>query len=98
MNRFLLLVGTARCAVRAWTQSSIAIRGRRSATSLPKPPRREIFVLTPEEKKTVCFVLIAFVLGLVTKHYRDAHPVSSPKPATVAREHAVPRPSRSSRP
>ena len=40
----------------------------------PKPARREIFVLTPEEKKTVCFVLIAFVLGLATKHYRDAHP------------------------
>jgi hypothetical protein len=91
MNRLLLLVGTARCAVRAWTQSLIAIRGHRSAASLPKPARREIFVLTPEEKKTLCFVLIAFVLGLATKHYRDAHPVSSPKPATAAREHAVPR-------
>jgi hypothetical protein len=42
-----------------------------------KPPakiRREIFVLTPEEKRTVCFVLIAFALGLATKHYRTAHP------------------------
>ena len=63
----------------------------------PKPPRREIFVLTLEEKKTVCFVLIAFVLGLATKYYRDRHPAPLPKPATAAREHAPrksPRPSR----
>jgi hypothetical protein len=36
-----------------------------------KPVRRQIFVLTPEEKKAVCFVLAAFVLGLITTHYRD---------------------------
>jgi hypothetical protein len=40
----------------------------------PKPLHREIFVLTPEEKRTVCFVLIAFALGLAMKHYRMAHP------------------------
>ncbi len=40
----------------------------------PKPARREIFVLTPAEKKTVCFVLFALLLGLATKHYRDTHP------------------------
>lgn len=56
---------------------------------LPKPARREIFVLTPEEKRTVCFVLIAFVLGLATKHYRDNHPVAASKPAAAAREHAI---------
>jgi hypothetical protein len=39
----------------------------------PKKLRREIFVLTPEEKRTICFVLIAFVLGLATKHYRATH-------------------------
>jgi hypothetical protein len=38
-----------------------------------KKLRREIFVLTPEEKRTVCFVLIAFLLGLATKHYRATH-------------------------
>ena len=63
----------------------------------PKPARREIFVLTPEEKKTVCFVLIAFALGLTTKSYRDAHPVPSSKPTTAAREHAMPKPSPTSR-
>jgi hypothetical protein len=53
----------------------------------PKPARREIFVLTPEEKKTVCVVLIAFVLGLATKHYRDAHPPLLPKPDINVRGH-----------
>jgi hypothetical protein len=40
----------------------------------PKQIHREIFVLTPEEKRTVCFVLIALVLGLAAKHYRTTHP------------------------
>ena len=56
----------------------------------PKPARREIFVLAPEEKKTVCFVLIAFVLGLATKYYRDAHPSLLPKPDINVRGHASP--------
>ena len=42
----------------------------------PKQVRREIFVLTPEEKRTVCFVLIAFLLGVATKHYRAARTVT----------------------
>jgi hypothetical protein len=64
---------------------------------IAKSAHREIFVLTPEEKKTVCFVLIAFAIGLATKYYRDAHPVPSPKPATAASDHAAPRPPRHSR-
>jgi hypothetical protein len=92
-NRLLLLVGTARCAVRVGTQRLIAIRGHRSAASLPKPARREILVLTPEEKRTVCFVLLAFVLGLATKYYRGNHPVPATTPATIARDHATPKPS-----
>jgi hypothetical protein len=39
-----------------------------------KPLRRQVFVLTFEEKKTIAFVLCALVLGLATKHYRDTHP------------------------
>ena len=30
--------------------------------------------LTPTEKRVVLFVLAAFVLGLITECYRDAHP------------------------
>ena len=56
-----------------------------------KPARREIFVLTPEEKKTLCFVLIAFVLGLATKFYRDRHPAPSPKLPAAQHGHAMPK-------
>jgi hypothetical protein len=51
-----------------------------------KQVRREIFVLTPEEKRTVCFVLLAFVLGLATKHYRAAHAVT---PLQAAVDHTI---------
>jgi len=37
--------------------------------------RRQVFLLTPEEKRTVSFVLIAFLLGIGAKHYREAHAV-----------------------
>lgn len=40
-----------------------------------KSGRREIFVLTPEEKRAVCFVLIAFVVGLGAKRYREMHAI-----------------------
>jgi hypothetical protein len=91
-DRLLLLVGTARCAVRVWVQRLLAILGHRSAASLPQTARREIFVLTPEEKRTVCFVLIVFLLGLTTKYYRDNRPAPSPKPTVTARERATPKP------
>ena len=51
-----------------------------------KPVRREIFVLTPEEKRTVCFILLAFVLGLVTKHYRAVYAVT---PLQAAVDHTI---------
>ena len=63
----------------------------------PKPARREIFVLTPEEKKTVCFVLIAFILGLATKHYRDTHRPVLPKPDITVRGHGSSKTSSTSR-
>lgn len=58
----------------------------------PKTPRREIFVLTPEEKKTLCFVLFAIVLGLATKHYRDRHPPPLVKAEISAHGKGSPRP------
>jgi hypothetical protein len=64
----------------------------KSKRDTAKLARREIFVLTFEEKTTICFVLIAFVLGLATKHYRDAHPSTLPKPETNPRRHASPDP------
>jgi hypothetical protein len=38
-----------------------------------KSARRQIFVLTREEKKTVSFVLIASLIGITVKHYREMH-------------------------
>jgi hypothetical protein len=35
---------------------------------------RQRLVLTPEEKRVIGFILVAFLLGLGTKCYRDAHP------------------------
>jgi hypothetical protein len=46
--------------------------------------RRQIFVLTPEEKKAIACVVAAFVLGIGTKHYRATHP--RPAPAPTVRE------------
>ena len=40
---------------------------------------RQIFVFTSEEKKAAACVLGALLLGLATKHYRDVHPVMTPK-------------------
>ena len=49
-----------------------------------KRARREIFVFTPEEKKAAACVLGALILGLATKHYREANPR---KPPLSEREH-----------
>ncbi len=45
--------------------------------------RRQIFVLTPEEKRTLCFVFAALVLGVGAKHYRRAHAIPPAKIAIV---------------
>ena len=39
---------------------------------------RQQFRLTPTERRVVVFVVAAFVLGLITKCYRDAHPFATP--------------------
>ena len=35
---------------------------------------RHKFVLTPEEKRVIAFLIAALLLGLGTKFYREAHP------------------------
>lgn len=57
----------------------------------PKPVRREILVLTPEEKRTICFVLAALFLGLATKYYRDTRPPPRPKTEISANAKVPPR-------
>jgi len=47
----------------------------------PPIARREIFVLTSEEKRTIAFVLIMFLLGVTTAHYRTTHSI---RPSKIA--------------
>jgi hypothetical protein len=47
---------------------------------------RQRFRLIPTEKRVAVFVLAAFMLGLITKCYRDAHP-SPPLPSTKGRHY-----------
>ena len=46
---------------------------------------RHRFVLTPEEKRVINFVLLAFLLGVGTKCYRDSHPQT---PSSIAKKHS----------
>jgi hypothetical protein len=46
---------------------------------------RHRFVLTPEEKRVVSFVIAAILLGAATKCYRDSH---LQKPATIENKHS----------
>jgi hypothetical protein len=36
-----------------------------------------MFVLTKEEKRVICFVMLAILIGLAVKEYRRNHPVST---------------------
>jgi hypothetical protein len=48
-----------------------------------KRKRPQIFVLTPEEKRTLSFVLVALILGLGAKHYRQRHSIPPANTAVV---------------
>lgn len=50
-------------------------------TQLNKAIRQPTFVLTAEEKRVICFVLLAFLIGFGTKYYRDKHPQPLPPPS-----------------
>ena len=42
-----------------------------------------MFVLTAEEKRVVCFVMLAILIGLGVKQYRHTHPTSHPPNSTL---------------
>jgi hypothetical protein len=53
---------------------------------------RQKFRLTPTERKIAVFVISAFVLGLITKCYRDAHPaIQKPVEKTHSSTRKIPR-------
>ncbi len=37
-----------------------------------------LFVLTKEEQRTIAFIVLILMLGLLTKHYRATHPPAAP--------------------
>ncbi|HEX4637889.1 MAG TPA: hypothetical protein VH170_00215 [Chthoniobacterales bacterium] len=47
---------------------------------------RHKFVLTPEEKRVIAFVILALLLGLGTKFYRDTH---SPQSVRIEKKHSI---------
>lgn len=54
-------------------------------TTVPeKPARPRLFVLTSEEKRTICFVCAAFVIGIAAKSYREKHAVPPRQTAVFA--------------
>jgi hypothetical protein len=63
---------------------------KRHLSSLLNALRQRI-VLTPEEKRVLCFVLAAFFLGVTVKHYRETH--SEPSVSTKAPDRATALPS-----
>ena len=48
----------------------------------------QMFVLTKQEQRTIAFVVLMLVLGLLTKHYRAQH-----APAVPPNEQVQPSPS-----
>ena len=52
-----------------------------------KGRRRQLFVLTPEETRTLLFVLAAFFLGIAAKYYRTNH--STPPVRTAVHDTAT---------
>jgi hypothetical protein len=56
---------------------------------------RHRFVLTPEEKRVIGFVIAAVLLGLGTKCYRDTH---RPTGAQIEKKHSVSHRERRSKP
>jgi hypothetical protein len=46
---------------------------------------RQKFFLTPAEKRVTLFILAAFLLGLGTKYYRDAHPAAPPPQSNLGK-------------
>ncbi|MGH8093842.1 MAG: hypothetical protein ACREIF_10255 [Chthoniobacterales bacterium] len=52
-----------------------------------------IFVLTPQEQRTIAFIVLALLLGLVTRHYRSTQTHSTELPNESLAATASPSPS-----
>ena len=84
-SRLSRRTGILACSGRAgWEACATIPVGSRSYLVAKKSRRfkfdevRQRFRLTPTERRVAVFVAAAFVLGLITKCYRDAHPSPTP--------------------
>ncbi len=48
-----------------------------------------LFILTKQEQRTIAFVVLVLMLGLLTKHYRATHP-AAPTQAPATQLEALP--------
>jgi hypothetical protein len=46
----------------------------------------QMFVLTKQEQRTIAFIVLVLMLGLITMHYRARHPPT--KPSVESRQSA----------
>lgn len=53
-----------------------------------KTVRRQVFVLTPDEKRAAACVIGAFLLGLGTMYYRSQNPRPPPPPSAAEQREA----------
>lgn len=49
-----------------------------------------MFVLTKEEQRTIAFIVLMVVLGLLTKHYRNQHAERARAPNEITQPAANP--------
>ncbi|MEO6872007.1 MAG: hypothetical protein ABI233_07280 [Chthoniobacterales bacterium] len=46
--------------------------------------RLQMFVLTKQEQRTIAFIVLVLMLGLITMHYRATHPpTKTAEPSTA---------------
>ncbi len=46
--------------------------------------RMGMFVLTRQEQRTIAFIILIVILGLLTQHYRHRHAQPAPRPNEAA--------------
>ncbi len=52
--------------------------------------RLGMFVLTRQEQRTIAFIVLAVILGLLTQHYRHRHNETAPAPNETIEESPTP--------
>ena len=78
-----MAIGTAGIMIFRWIRDLVKKRRRFKLDEV-----RQRFRLTPTERRVAVFIAAAFVLGLATKCYREAHPQM---PTPIEKTHSAGR-------